>query len=68
MSLRELFENAENCAHLAEEVKDAPSRRRYERMHASWLALIESEAWLEENVTPVVSSSDPLELLLATQD
>ena len=34
MSLQELFENAENCAHLAEEAKDAPSRRRYERMHA----------------------------------
>jgi len=66
--VQELFENAENCAHLAEEAKDAPSRRRYERMHASWLALIESEAWLEGKVAPVVSSSDPLELLLATQD
>jgi hypothetical protein len=26
MSLQELFENAENCVHLAEEAEDAPSR------------------------------------------
>ena len=58
--------NAENCAHLAEKANDAPSRRRYERMYASWLALLESEAWLEGKVT--VSSADPLELLLATHD
>jgi hypothetical protein len=37
-------------------------------MHASWLALMESEAWLEGKVTPVVSPNDPLELLLAAQD
>jgi hypothetical protein len=37
-------------------------------MYASWLALIESDAWLEGKVTPTVSSTDPLELLLATHD
>ena len=68
MSLQELFDNAENFARLAEEAKDAPSGCRYERMYASWLALIESEAWLEGRVAPTVAASDRLELLLATQD
>jgi hypothetical protein len=47
MTLEQLCANAENCAHLLEEAKDEPSRRRYERMLASWIALIGTEAWLE---------------------
>jgi hypothetical protein len=67
MGLQELLDNAENCAHLAEQAKDAPSRRRYEQMYASWLALVESEAWLQGKVVPTAASA-PLELPLVTQD
>jgi hypothetical protein len=69
MTIEQLFANADNCAHLAEEASDGPTRRRYQRMYESWLALIESEAWLEGKVTPTVSAGgDPLKLLLETQD
>jgi hypothetical protein len=57
-----------NCAHLAEEATDEPTRRRYQRMYLSWLSLIESEARLEGKVAPSTSAgSDPLKLLLETQ-
>jgi len=59
MTLEQLCENAENCSRLAEEAKDGPSRRRYERMYASWLALIETEAWLEGKVPVTVSMPLP---------
>jgi hypothetical protein len=47
MTIEQLGENAANCAILAEEATDEPSRRRYQRMHDAWLALIETEAWLD---------------------
>jgi hypothetical protein len=47
VTLEQLRKNAANCALLAEEATDEPSRRRFQRMHASWLALIEAEAWLD---------------------
>jgi hypothetical protein len=52
-TLEELWENAENCALLAEEAKTEPTRRRFERMQQAWLALIETEAWLAGNVSPI---------------
>jgi len=64
MKIEQLFKNADNCAHLAEEATDEPTRRRYQRMYLSWLSLIESEAWLEGKVAPSTSAGgDPLKLL-----
>ena len=40
-------DNARNCADLAAETKDEPSRNRYKRMEAAWLALAEEQDWLE---------------------
>jgi hypothetical protein len=69
MTIEQLFANADNCAHLAEEAADGPTRRRYQRMYLSWLSLIESEAWLEGRVAPsTAAGGDPLKLLLETQD
>jgi hypothetical protein len=68
MSLKQLVRNADQCAYLAEEAKDVQSRRRYQRMYDSWIALIESQAWLEGKVTPTVSAADPLELLLKSRE
>jgi len=68
MTIEQLFANAENSAHLAEEAADEPSRRRYQRMYLSWLSLIESEAWLEGKVPPATSAGgDPIKLLLLAQ-
>jgi hypothetical protein len=47
LNIEQLRENAANCAILAEEATNEPSRRRYQRMHDAWNALIETEAWLE---------------------
>jgi hypothetical protein len=58
MTIEQLRENAENCAILAEEAKSEPSRRRYQRMHKAWLALIEAEAWLHG----VTASGESVEL------
>jgi hypothetical protein len=52
MTLKQLQKNAANCAFLAELAPNGPSRRRYQRMHASWLALMETEAWLDGEVPP----------------
>ena len=68
MTIEQLFANAENSAHLAEEAADEPSRRRYQRMYLSWLSLIESEAWLEGKVPPAtLAGGDPIKLLLQAQ-
>ena len=43
----EYRENARNCAELAAEAKDLPSKNRYKRMQDAWLALAEEQDWLD---------------------
>jgi hypothetical protein len=40
-------ENAENCAELAENVTDAPSKRCFERLADSWRVMAETQDWLD---------------------
>jgi hypothetical protein len=41
------FENADNCAQLAERAADEPTRNRYSRMEAAWRALAVEQDWLD---------------------
>lgn len=43
-------ENALNAAELAAQAKDEPSRKRYKRVEAAWLALAEEQDWLDGKV------------------
>jgi hypothetical protein len=43
----EYRENARNCAELAAEAKDSPSKNRFRRMQDAWLALAEEQDWLD---------------------
>ena len=43
-------ENAANASQLATEAKDEPSRKRYKRIEAAWLALAEEQDWLDGKV------------------
>ena len=45
-------ENAENCAELALKASDEPSRARYKRMEAAWLALAQEQDWLDGEIDP----------------
>ncbi len=47
----EYRENARNCAELADEAKDVPSKNRFKRMQEAWLALAEEQDWLDGRVT-----------------
>jgi hypothetical protein len=40
-------QNAENCAQLASQASDAPTRNRYKRMEAAWRALAAEQDWLD---------------------
>ena len=46
-------DNAENCAHLAEQAADEPMHLRYKRMEAAWRALAQEQDWLDGEVSPV---------------
>jgi hypothetical protein len=46
-------ENAENCAHLAEQAASEPLHLRYKRMEAAWRALAYEQDWLDGEVSPV---------------
>jgi hypothetical protein len=46
-------DNAENCAHLAEQAADEPMFLRYKRMEAAWRALAQEQDWLDGEVSPV---------------
>jgi hypothetical protein len=59
LTVEQLRANAANCAILAEEATNEPSRRRYQRMHDAWLASIETEAWLD-GAMPCEQSVDGL--------
>lgn len=43
-------ENADNAGEMAANAADQPSRKRYERMKAAWLALAEEQDWLDGKV------------------
>ena len=45
-------ENAENCAHLAEQAADRPTCHRYQRMEAAWRALAHEQDWLDGEIAP----------------
>jgi hypothetical protein len=45
-------ENAANASQLATEAKDEPSRKRYTRMAAAWIALAEEQDWLDGQIAP----------------
>jgi hypothetical protein len=47
-------DNARNCADLAASTKDEPSRNRYKRMEAAWLALAKEQDW-----SPVEKIANP---------
>jgi hypothetical protein len=39
--------NAENCAQLALDAGDEPTRRRFQRMEAAWRELAKEQDWLD---------------------
>lgn len=51
-------QNAENCAQLAAETSDGPTRNRYKRMEAAWRALAVEQDWLDGLVDQNERSSD----------
>jgi hypothetical protein len=50
-------ENAENCAELALKAPDGPSKARYKRMEAAWLALAQEQDWLDGEIDPARSDA-----------
>jgi hypothetical protein len=48
--------NADNCAQLAIEAKDEPTRNRFKRMEAAWRALAEEQDWLDGAGSPEADS------------
>ena len=46
-------DNAENCAHLAEQAASEPVHLRYKRMEAAWRALAHEQDWLDGEVSPI---------------
>ncbi len=53
ISAVEYRQNAENCAQLAAEATDGPTRNRFKRMEAAWRALAEEQDWLDGAELPV---------------
>jgi len=50
----EIFrDRAENCADKAETAKDEPTRKRFKRMEAAWLALADQQDWLDGERPPL---------------
>jgi hypothetical protein len=45
-------QNAENCANLAEDAANEPTRQRYKRMEAAWRALADEPDWLDGEPNP----------------
>lgn len=46
-------ENAERCAELADGARNEPSRLRYKRMEAAWMALAQEQDWLDGEISPI---------------
>ena len=53
MKQSDFLENAENCAQMAEQATDEPTRNRYKRMEAGWWALAKEQDWLEGKLHPM---------------
>jgi hypothetical protein len=51
---KHFWENAENCAQLAERATDEPTYKRYKHMEASWRALAVEQDWLDGEVSPAI--------------
>ena len=51
--------NAENCAQLALDANDEPTRKRYRRMEAGWRELAKEQDWLDGVVTPRTPKTPP---------
>ena len=47
------WQNAENCAYLAEGAANEPTWQRYKRMEAAWRALADEQEWLDGEPSPV---------------
>ena len=45
-------ENASNCAELAAATENEPTKNRYKRMEAAWLALAKEQDWLDGHSAP----------------
>jgi hypothetical protein len=58
MKQSDFLQNAENCALMAEQAKDEPTRNRYKRMEAGWRALAEEQDWLEGKIPPLQTNID----------
>jgi hypothetical protein len=52
-----LLENAENCADMADQAKDLPSKTRYRRMEETYRRLAETQDWLDGRVSPFAVQS-----------
>ena len=44
-------QNAENCAYLAEDAPNEPTRQRYKRMEAAW-SIADEQDWLDGEPSP----------------
>jgi hypothetical protein len=58
MEQTDFLENAENCAQMAEQATDEPTRNRYKRMEAGWRALADEQDWLEGKIHPLQINVD----------
>ncbi|XSC43316.1 hypothetical protein ACF1BQ_035700 [Bradyrhizobium sp. RDT10] len=47
------WQNAENCAYLAEGAPNEPTRQRFKRMEAAWRSLADEQDWLDGEPSPV---------------
>ena len=47
------YDNAQNCAFLAERAKDDAAFQRFKRMEAAWLALAAEQEWLDGEKCPL---------------
>lgn len=52
-------ENAEHCVALAADAADVPTFQHYKQLEASWLALAETQDWLEGRVPPISEQAAP---------
>jgi hypothetical protein len=51
-------QNAENCAYLAEDAPNEPTRQRYKRMEAAWRALADEQDWLDGEPSPARTTAE----------
>jgi hypothetical protein len=59
MAPLDALRNAEQFIFMAEETKDALSRRRYEALARGWLDQVDVEKWLDGNVSSHPLANEP---------